>query len=369
MNDRVKDIIVSVLFLSIIIGFCFLNIISKDKNISYSERRKLKQFPNITAQKILDNDLNDEIEEYVMDQFILRDKFRSIKTFVKLDILNQKDNNQLFIINGNIYKTLYPLNEKSIGNFSNKINNIYERYLKGNTNIYFTIVPDKNFFLEEKYGYLKLNKKKLFSLTGKKIDSNIKYIDITDTLDLDCYYNTDAHWSQDKIINTARKIANDMGFLERINTDFEKKEYGEFFGGYYGQLGKNIQSDNIYYLTNEIIENALTYNYETQKESKIYDFLKANNSMDKYDLFLSGATPIIQIRNSNATTDKELLIFRDSFGSSIAPLFTQAYSKITLIDIRYISTDLISNYVKFNDNQDVLFLYSTLLINESGSLK
>ena len=91
--------------------------------------------------------------------------------------------------------------------------------------------------------------------------------------------------------------------------------------------------------------------------------------MDKYDLFLSGATPIIQIRNSNATTDKELLIFRDSFGSSIAPLFTQAYSKITLIDIRYISTDLISNYVKFNDNQDVLFLYSTLLINESGSLK
>ena len=36
MNDRVKDIIVSVLFLSIIIGFCFSNIISKDKNISYS---------------------------------------------------------------------------------------------------------------------------------------------------------------------------------------------------------------------------------------------------------------------------------------------------------------------------------------------
>ena len=63
----------------------------------------------------------------------------------------------------------------------------------------------------------------------------------------------------------------------------QKKEYGEFFGGYYGQLGKNIQSDNIYYLTNEIIENALTYNYETQKESKIYDFLKAL----KYSILLS----------------------------------------------------------------------------------
>ena len=90
--------------------------------------------------------------------------------------------------------------------------------------------------------------------------------------------------------------------------------------------------------------------------------------MDKYDLFLSGATPIIQIRNKNATTDKELIIFRDSFGSSISPLFTEAYSKITLVDIRYIATSLISNYIEFK-NQDILFLYSTLVINESGSLK
>ena len=112
-----------------------------------------------------------------------------------------------------------------------------------------------------------------------------------------------------------------------------------------------------------------TYNYETNKEARIYDIQKADLSMDKYDLFLSGATPIIEIRNNDAKTDKELIIFRDSFGSSLAPLFTQAYSKIILVDIRYISTDLISNYISFNSNQDVLFLYSTLVINESGTLK
>ena len=164
------------------------------------------------------------------------------------------------------------------------------------------------------------------------------------------------------------KIAQEMKFYNEEYNNFNENEYREFYGVYYGQLGKNVEPDTIKYLTNDTINNAVTYNYETNKESTIYDKTKADSSMDKYDLFLSGSTPIIEIRNKEASTDKELIIFRDSFGSSIAPLFTQAYKKITLIDTRYISSDLISNYVSFS-NQDVLFLYSTLIINESGTLK
>ena len=59
-----------------------------------------------------------------------------------------------------------------------------------------------------------------------------------------------------------------------------------------------------------------------------------------------------------------MLLFRDSFGSSIAPLFVDNYSKITLIDIRYISSKILSEYINFN-NQDVLFLYSSLVLNQN----
>ena len=89
---------------------------------------------------------------------------------------------------------------------------------------------------------------------------------------------------------------------------------------------------------------------------------------DPYELFLSGALSLITIENPNATTDKELVIFRDSFGSSIAPLLVEGYAKITLVDIRYISSDIVGNFVDF-DNQDVLFLYSTLILNNSVTLK
>ena len=61
-------------------------------------------------------------------------------------------------------------------------------------------------------------------------------------------------------------------------------------------------------------------------------------------------------------------IFRDSFASSLAPLLIEGYSKITLIDIRYMRSKDIEKYVKI-ENQEVLFLYSTLVLNNSSILK
>ena len=76
----------------------------------------------------------------------------------------------------------------------------------------------------------------------------------------------------------------------------------------------------------------------------------------------------ITIENPNATTGKELIIFRDSFGSSLAPLLVEGYEKITLVDIRYLRSDMLSKFITF-ENQDVLFLYSTLVLNNSETLK
>ena len=62
------------------------------------------------------------------------------------------------------------------------------------------------------------------------------------------------------------------------------------------------------------------------------------------------------------------MIFRDSFASSLAPLLAEGYSKITLVDIRYLSPVLLGRFVDFH-GQDVLFIYSTLVINNSTIIK
>lgn len=53
MNDKLKNIIVIVTFITIIFGMLFLNIIKEDEQISITERRKLATFPSFTAEELI----------------------------------------------------------------------------------------------------------------------------------------------------------------------------------------------------------------------------------------------------------------------------------------------------------------------------
>ena len=92
------------------------------------------------------------------------------------------------------------------------------------------------------------------------------------------------------------------------------------------------------------------------------------DALDRYDVFLSGAVSILKIANPKGEKGKELILFRDSFTSSLAPLLVPGYSKVTLIDTRYIPPQSVGNFVTF-DNQDVIFIYGAGIVNNSSSLK
>ena len=50
------------------------------------------------------------------------------------------------------------------------------------------------------------------------------------------------------------------------------------------------------------------------------------------------------------------------------PLIIRDYAKVTVVDIRYVASNMLSSFVDFH-GQDVLFLYSTLILNSSSVLK
>lgn len=357
MQDKSKNIIITIGFIITIFGIFLGNLVTKDKNISITERRKLTQFPEISITKILNGEVMDKLENYVTDQFIERDLFRRIKSFWSMNIFNQQDNNKLFELDNSIYKIEYPLNENNIQKSAQKIDYIYEKYLK-NMNVYFSIIPEKNYYLENDK-HLKLDYNKVEEILNSEL-KELKYIDIRDGLELNDYYRTDLHWKQENLKEVVSIIQKNMGVSE-TSFNYQVIDKGEFYGAYYGQLSTDISPDTLYILTNDVIETCTTYNVEKQENTSIYTKI---NSSDKYDIFLSGATPLIIIENPTAQTGKELLLFRDSFGSSIAPLLVQNYSKVTLIDLRYISSAILENYIEFKD-QDVLFLYSTVVLNQN----
>lgn len=367
MNKNVKNIIVIICFVSIIFGFMVSNIIKADGAFSYSERRKLAGFPQFSFEKLFSGDWFEEFEKYSLDQFVLRDGFRKIKAIGAFYLFNQKDNNGIYLVDGNINKIEYPLNEKSVIHAAEKLNEVYEKYLK-DLDVYYSMIPDKNYYLASKNGYPKLDYDKMAEIMNQRI-LNMKYIDLFDSLTIEDYYRTDIHWSQDKILNAANKLLAELGSDIQIEeSQYSRKELYPFYGSYYRQLALNITPDKLVYLTNDILEKAVVYDYESRSYSNVYIPDKMNG-MDPYDVYLSGAKALITINNLESIIDKELIIFRDSFGSSIAPLLLSGYSKITLIDLRYISTDLLGEYIEFSEKQDVLFLYNTQIINNSYMLK
>ena len=63
------------------------------------------------------------------------------------------------------------------------------------------------------------------------------------------------------------------------------------------------------------------------------------------------------------------MVFRDSFGSSLIPLLAESYRTIYAVDIRYLSSQMVGRFLSFDGSEDVLFLYSTLVLQNSRTMK
>jgi len=143
---------------------------------------------------------------------------------------------------------------------------------------------------------------------------------------------------------------------------------GDFRGVYPGQLALPTGSDCLTYRT----LNALKASYLNEKtlqfeEGPVYD-TERFGGVDPYDIFLCGPQPLIVLEN-DSVPERELYLFRDSFGSSLAPLLASAYSKVTLIDLRYINWAIIDQFVEFAPGADVLFIYSSQIFNNPSVLQ
>lgn len=366
MTEKTKHIVITFVMVAFFLSVSLFAWLKPEDEFSLSERRKLSQFPELSFKTIASGDFMSNFENYTLDQFPLRDKFRTLKAMVNLNIFKQSANNDIYVVDGFASKIEYPLNEASVERAGDRFQYVYEKHLKNSTTKnYLSIIPDKNYFLGTENGYLSVDYEKMISIL--KVNTEfLKYIDITKELELSDYYKTDTHWREESIVDVAEKIGNELGADVKAEYDIRTLK-NDFYGVYYGQSALPLEAEKIKYLTNDVLENCKVFDYQNNKEISVYDMKKAEGK-DPYEMFLGGPLSLVTVENDNAKTDKELIIFRDSFGSSIAPLLVEGYKKITLVDIRYIHPNLLENYIEFN-SRDVLFLYSTSVLNNSETIK
>ena len=350
---------------SLIVGAFFFGLtlfawIKPADDFSATERRELNQFPELSWETISNGKFMSEFEKYTLDQFPLRDGFRSIKAFTHFYVFGHSDNNDVYLADGYVSKLDYPLSQKAMDKAVKKFTSIYKTYIeRSNAKIYTAWIPDKNYFLAEENGYPAYDYEELYSYLNDELQFATN-IEIQNLLSLEDYYHTDTHWKQESIQDVAQYLGTQMGV--ELSTDYEAVTLDTpFYGVYYGQLALPVDPDQITYLNHPMFADCTIINHESGKEIPMYNMEKAVGR-DPYEMYLSGSLSVITIENPNADTEKELVIFRDSFGSSIAPFFVEEYRKITVLDARYLNETMIGKFVEFT-NQDVLFLYSTGVLN------
>lgn len=365
--ENLRKFATILLFFALMFGLLVWHIVLPDKTISLSERRPLEQMPPFSVSSVLSGEYMEDLSAYLLDQFPLRDQLRALKSTIQTHIFRQKDTNGFFLAGEHICKLEDPLDERQILYAAEKINEIADRYL-ANSAIYYAVVPDKNAYTAEEYGYPNLDYDRMLELLHSNIAS-ASYIDLFPLLSAEDYYYTDTHWRQEAISDVAQTLIDIMtpGVSITPDSGWTQTSHTPFYGVYYGQSMLKSEADTLVWLNSPVIDAATMTGLEFEEELPVYTTDRLTGK-DAYDVFAAGAQSILYLDSPLAASDQELILFRDSFGSSIAPLLLESYSRITLIDLRYITTDFLEQYVDFH-GQDVLFLYSTGLINSGYLLK
>ncbi len=363
---KITQILTVVIFMLIIVVLPIVHFLLEDKQISVSERKELEQFPIVNAENILSGKFSKDIEEYMLDQFPARDSLRYLNTLIDKYAFGHIDVNGYYMHNGFISKRGEKPKQKQIDYAIKHLNGIIEKYL-GDSNCYFAIIPDKEVYAGLETGFDFTNYEKIEKLMLEGLE-NVQYIPLFDKLELSDYYYTDTHWRQEKITDVAQYIINQIDKDIVLSDEYTQNVLSGYYGVLSDQSAFKTKSEDMIYLTNDVLDKIYMTSPEFEGQKAVYQTQLFEAEGDPYDLFADGAKSILTLHNPSVDNNKELIVFRDSFGSSIAPLFAQGYSKVTLIDLRYVSSQIMDNFVDFN-GQDVLFLYSSSLINSAMLLK
>jgi len=326
-----------------------------------NERRAAARAPSLSVGSVLDTSFMKGFENYAADAFPLREPFRTLHAATVLKVFGQTDKSGLYEGAAGL-GSLDPVKPASVELAADKIRRVADS-LPG-LHIYYGLIPDKSTYAGR---YLPgFDAAQAQSILDGRL-AGLTAVPLTDALSADAFYRTDLHWDQARLGPVVDALGRAMGFVPDLG-GFSSQDAGTFRGAYAGQWALPVAPDTMTYLTAPgVTAQYLDPVTRTMTPGPVYD-PGAITGIDPYNLFLGGPQPLVVLTNPQASSDRQLFWFRDSFSSSLAPLLTSVYAKITLIDLRYISTSALSGLVDFPPGSDVLFLYSSQVLNNAGTL-
>lgn len=344
----------------LIIAFAF-NLFSKDKKYSESENRMLAQKPEFSMANLASGKYMKDMEDYVTDQFFIRDKWINLKVLEDL-ALGKRESNGVYIgKKDHLMEIPSAPNQKALDNNLDAISNFAASHPDINTVM--TLIPNAAYV----YNHLiprnapVRDQEADIKYVQSAVGTSLNFVDLTKTMtshkDEEIYYKTDHHWT-----TLGAKYAFDA-LSTALGIDSPTQEYTiypvthRFQGTLTSKSGydKGMDTIELYIPQNVNTDCVVNFVDEGKRTASMYESAALENK-DKYEVFFGGNHSRIDI-STPMEGKKNLLLFKDSYANCFIPFLVPYYRNIIVIDPRYYY-DNIESLITDNEITDILFLYN-----------
>lgn len=382
-NMKIKRAVVCLLCIGILsLSICLL--VSPKKEFSENENRYLSKFPSFSAKALLDGDYTDSLGDWLADHFPQRDFFVGLKSGVEI-AGGRKEINNVYIAQDDYLIEAYA-KPQNTARITDTFVRFYEKIDTAHIDVHLMLVPTAVTIYNDKlptyapdrqmpsHSNLRTSLSDQTTTASAIYDaSGIPAVDCTDWLfdggsEGQLYYRTDHHWSTLGAYYGYLAYC-DAKKMTPVSLDTLTKETvtEEFAGTLYSKVNDySHPKDAITIYTNPADDLTVTYADTGEVTDSLYN-LDYVNEKDKYSLFLNNIHPLVEIENSTAATQDELLLIKDSYANSMVPFLAHHYSKIYVLDTRYYRDGPSAFLAEHKGITDVLLLYNmNTLDNDTG---
>ena len=344
----------------LIIAFAF-NLFSKDKKYSESENRMLAQKPEFSMANLASGKYMKDMEDYVTDQFFIRDKWINLKVLEDL-ALGKRESNGVYVgKKDHLMEIPTAPNQKALDNNLDAISNFSASHPDINTVM--TLIPNAAYV----YNHLVPRNAPVrdqeadIKYVQSAVGTSLNFVDLTKTMtshkDEEIYYKTDHHWT-----TLGAKYAFDA-LSTALGIDSPTQEYTiypvthSFQGTLTSKSGYDKGKDTIELYIPQNVNTDCLVNFvdEGKRTASMYESAALENK-DKYEVFFGGNHSRVDI-STPMEGKKNLLLFKDSYANCFIPFLVPYYRNIIVIDPRYYY-DNIESLITDNEITDILFLYN-----------
>ncbi len=331
------------LFFAAIAIYSIADTLAPSREFSEMENRTLTQAPAFDPAAFFNNQWTKEFGEYTKDQFLFRDEWIGLQSFLET-AQGKLENNGVWFANNDYLiakNTVFTeaqtrtlaLNTEALASLAQRHpGQVSAMIVPSPANIlsselrYNPPQVDENTLLDETYA-------QLTAAGAKTIDLRPSFNDAVTSGQL--YYRTDHHWTTTggaykayrafSYANGQTPVAPEESFLRSVPN---------FFGTNYAKARKFSEAPDVleYY---DLPYTLTVYKPDgnggyTEEPGPMMDAAKLD-TYDKYGAFLRGNNGYSVLEGSG---EGSILVVKDSYGNSFIPYLTQNYAKIGIIDLR-----------------------------------